>query len=310
VPEQLRPLVTAGMAKDPAHRPADATTFVTRLKAAASGAYGRDWQDRGRLHLGEAALLLAALWPSGPPPAAQGTTVHQVPLRRRAKPRHFRTSRTAITVGAAIAVAAAGTVIVATRSSPYRPSTAVHPLTVQSISLQPKQRSTAPVTSRSQSAPSPSPSASGKRSTAPGYDQYANPRYGFTVLRPSTFRAQPPPEDGDGQGWTSPDGQVLFSAYGANNVFNYSPGQDEAADAHGVSVVYININGNVVTVSGYKDSGRTIVYQRDVVGPGAIDTLYWSYPANQKALWNAAVTLTALTFQPGDVTTAHLHHLT
>jgi hypothetical protein len=97
----------------------------------------------------------------------------------------------------------------------------------------------------------------------------------------------------------------MLSAYGANNVFNYSPGQDEAADARDVSVVYSNISGNVVTVSGYKNSGRTIVYQRDVVGPGAIDTLYWSYPANQKAQWDAAVTLTTLTFQPGDVTATH-----
>jgi hypothetical protein len=85
----------------------------------------------------------------------------------------------------------------------------------------------------------------------------------------------------------------------------YSPKQDEAADARLLSVVYTNISGDIVTVSGYKNSGRTIVYQRDVVGPGSIDTLYWSYPANQKARWGAAVTLTALRFQPGNVTTAH-----
>lgn len=138
-----------------------------------------------------------------------------------------------------------------------------------------------------------------------GYDKYTNPRYGFTMLWPSSFRAQPPPTDGDGQTWTSPDGQVLLSAYGANNIFNYSPGQDEAIDARSMSVVYDNISGNVVTVSGYKDSGRTIVYQRDVVGPGTIDTLHWSYPASHKARWDATVSLTARTFQPGDVTTGH-----
>src|SRR5919108_1229920 len=71
VPEPLRPLVAAGMAKDPRRRPADATTLVSELRAVAPGAYGPGWQDRGRSHLGEAALLLAALWPSGPPPAVQ-----------------------------------------------------------------------------------------------------------------------------------------------------------------------------------------------------------------------------------------------
>ena len=97
----------------------------------------------------------------------------------------------------------------------------------------------------------------------------------------------------------------MLSAYGANNVFGYSPGQDEAADARSMSVAYKNVSGNVVTVSGYRNGGQTIVYQRDVVGPGAIDTLYWSYPASEKARWDAAVTLTALAFHPGDVGTAH-----
>jgi serine/threonine-protein kinase len=80
VPEPLRPLVTAGMAKNPADRPADAASFVTELRAAAWPAYGQDWEDHGRSHLGEAALLLAALWPSGAAPAVQGQVVEQVRL--------------------------------------------------------------------------------------------------------------------------------------------------------------------------------------------------------------------------------------
>ena len=81
VPVPLRPLVTAGMAKDPQDRPADAAAFVTELRAAAWPAYGQDWEDRGRSHLGEAALLLAALWPSGgAAPAVQGHAVEQVHL--------------------------------------------------------------------------------------------------------------------------------------------------------------------------------------------------------------------------------------
>lgn len=96
-----------------------------------------------------------------------------------------------------------------------------------------------------------------------------------------------------------------MSAFGSNNVLSLSPRQDESADSRGVSVVYTDISGNIVTVSGYKDQGRVIVYQRDVVGPGSIDTLYWRYPTSQKAHWDAAVTLTAHEFQPGDVVTSH-----
>ena len=94
VPEPLRPLIAAGMAKEPGDRPADGTTFVAALEAAASGAYGRDWEERGRSHLGEAALLLAALWPAGASPAIQGSAVDRVSLSPESKDslesRHLR----------------------------------------------------------------------------------------------------------------------------------------------------------------------------------------------------------------------------
>ncbi len=80
VPEPLRPLVAAGMAKEPGRRPTDGTTLVTALRAAAAGTYGPDWEDRGRSHLGEAALLLAALWPAGAAPGVQGYAAEHVKL--------------------------------------------------------------------------------------------------------------------------------------------------------------------------------------------------------------------------------------
>jgi len=85
VPEPLRPLVAAGMAKEPENRPADATTFVTALDAIALHAYGPDWAERGRSHLAAAALLLAALWPTGASPAQQGSAVERVHLARHAQ---------------------------------------------------------------------------------------------------------------------------------------------------------------------------------------------------------------------------------
>jgi serine/threonine protein kinase len=88
VPVPLRPLVAAGMAKDPAGRPADAARFVAELRAVAGPAYGPGWEDRGRSHLGEAALLLAALWPSGAAPAVGGHAAEQVRLSRPGQPSH------------------------------------------------------------------------------------------------------------------------------------------------------------------------------------------------------------------------------
>ena len=154
--------------------------------------------------------------------------------------------------------------------------------------------------------PAPSlPSVSNSPRIPAGYDQYSNARYGFTTLWPASLQIQAQPADNDGQKWASPDGQVQLLAFGSNNVHNYSPRQDEAAAAQGMSVTYANVSGNVVTVSGYMNNRQAIIYRRDVVGPGAIDTLYWSYPASQKAKWDAAVTLTALSFRPGNLDIVH-----
>jgi serine/threonine-protein kinase len=122
VPEPLRPLVAAGMAKQPGDRPADAATFAAALSKVAAQAYGPRWHERGRSHLGEAALLLAALWPSGGLPAVQGTTMEKILLRQRhlrARLRHARAVKKTIAAAIAVAVVAGGTVaaIGLTRSS-------------------------------------------------------------------------------------------------------------------------------------------------------------------------------------------------
>jgi serine/threonine-protein kinase len=145
VPAPLRPLVTAGLANDPQRRPADATTFVTELQTAASGAYGKAWEKRGRSHLAEAALLLAALWPSGAPPAVQGTTVHLI-----TRLRHIAPVKAAIAAGAVIAVAAAGTALAASEGHgprlPSHPPAAVHPVPLQTTTTTPTTTTTTPTT--------------------------------------------------------------------------------------------------------------------------------------------------------------------
>jgi serine/threonine-protein kinase len=148
VPEPLRPLVAAGMAKEPEHRPTDGTTLVAALEAAAVGAYGPEWEKRGRSHLGEAALLLAALWPSGRPPAAEGFTVERIPLFRRAT-----AIRAAAVAVAVVVIAGAGTAFALTSQHKVPvPAPSLPAAEVQHISLQ------APSPSFSSPKPSPTPS--------------------------------------------------------------------------------------------------------------------------------------------------------
>ncbi len=85
VPEPLRQIVAFGLAKHPAYRPADATALAGALRTAAAAAYGAEWEQRARWQLGEAALLLAALWPTAGVPALSGYAVEQVQLAHNAR---------------------------------------------------------------------------------------------------------------------------------------------------------------------------------------------------------------------------------
>jgi eukaryotic-like serine/threonine-protein kinase len=179
LPAPLRPLVTAGMAKDPTSRPADAITFVAELGTVASGAYGRDWERRGRSQLGEAALLLAALWPSGGPPAEHGAAAHRIPPRRYLRARHLGPVKAAIAVGVAIATVAAGAALAAAVSdrhgggSATQAAVTVPPITLgRSPSTSPPLSPSSTLTPPSAPAPpsTPTPSAPTPTATPPAFD--------------------------------------------------------------------------------------------------------------------------------------------
>ncbi len=63
VPEELRGLVSYGMAKNPSDRPRSARAFIEELEEVALATYGPGWEERGRARLAALAALLAALFP-------------------------------------------------------------------------------------------------------------------------------------------------------------------------------------------------------------------------------------------------------
>jgi len=174
VPAALQPIVAAGMAKDPRQRPASAAVLAADLRTVADGAYGVDWAERGLSHLREAAVLLAALWPTGGAPLVHGFTAEQVQLSRGqqaagnqhvhgqqvhqggqhnlgqlhvlhhehlAHLRHLRWLRNAAAAAAACAIVAAGITWAATRppsgtpGSPGHPVLAAYPLALATVPI-------------------------------------------------------------------------------------------------------------------------------------------------------------------------------
>ncbi len=63
LPDSIRGIAEAGLAKDPALRISDAAVLVERLEAAAGQTYGEDWEATGRQQLARRAALLALLFP-------------------------------------------------------------------------------------------------------------------------------------------------------------------------------------------------------------------------------------------------------
>ncbi|GIH68772.1 serine/threonine-protein kinase [Sphaerimonospora thailandensis] len=83
-PAPVRRLMARGLAKNPADRPAGARAFLTELEAAAAGAYGPDWERRGRRRLAELATLLALTFPLATPaePIEVSTSIARTSLGR------------------------------------------------------------------------------------------------------------------------------------------------------------------------------------------------------------------------------------
>jgi serine/threonine-protein kinase len=107
-PEPVRPLIRAGLAKDPDERPSSARQFVDELEQIARAAYGEDWQARGQRKLATlvAASPLLLLTTTHTPPSgttALATTNLGAGAAARSGARNLR--RTLAGVGAAVVIA-------------------------------------------------------------------------------------------------------------------------------------------------------------------------------------------------------------
>ncbi|MFH8384729.1 protein kinase [Kitasatospora sp. NPDC018058] len=79
-PDPVRPLILAGLAKDPQARPDGAAAFVEELEAVAAAGYGPQWEEKGRRDLTALVALLALLLPGAQGGATGGTSLAHTAL--------------------------------------------------------------------------------------------------------------------------------------------------------------------------------------------------------------------------------------
>jgi eukaryotic-like serine/threonine-protein kinase len=208
-PDPVRPLIRAGLAKEPDRRPASAAAFVEQLEEVACEAYGEDWEERGQHKLAALAALLPLLLLRGAASPASGTTALATtdlgpgaPAPKPARRARHRSVKTLAAVGAAIVVTAviAAVAAAAVVPGPHTKPTAHGPTSGATTSLTPGAPASAPVVtatvsptsaatpSPSASSPSPSPSQEKTPTTHPATGTTTTP-----ATHTTTTTAPPPP---------------------------------------------------------------------------------------------------------------------
>jgi hypothetical protein len=149
------------------------------------------------------------------------------------------------------------------------------------------------------------------------YNRYGNGRFGFFCDVPANFRSQRAPDNGDGFGYTSPDGRAQVICFGRNNLGvagNTAIGSTSARQefeqqlashrSQGDSITYQALVGDSITVSGISSNGE-IYFERILWGHGSVDTMNWTYLRSLQGQLQDAVEHSANTFRPGDLDSPH-----
>lgn len=133
---------------------------------------------------------------------------------------------------------------------------------------------------------------------------YKNSRFGTTAEYPADLFTvfDPPPENGDGQGFRTPDGRSHLSVYGAWNVEGHTPETyiSNYVDLAGASVTYRRVTDRFYVISGTRDGN--IFYDRcnfSADPKGIIDCLTISYPEQEKSQWSPIVSRLSKSLRAG-----------
>jgi hypothetical protein len=126
---------------------------------------------------------------------------------------------------------------------------------------------------------------------APSWRLYVNERFGVGADVPADWRAEPPPANGDGAAFVSPDGSAKITVFG-RFLLEASPSQAldaMAAPREGERVAYMKRGARSLTLSGL--TGDTIFYRSAILtcGDKVWNNLEITYPVSQKRAYDALV---------------------
>jgi hypothetical protein len=136
----------------------------------------------------------------------------------------------------------------------------------------------------------------------PGHSQeawttYQNSRFGTSIAYQEFFEPDNPPENGDGQSFTGPEG-ANFRVYAHYNIDNETPASYLAqllADPSRPNVTYKRIDNNRVTISGIR--GALIYYDAYIFSRrGVVHAFEIEYPAKFKNDYDPTIQRMARSF--------------
>lgn len=133
------------------------------------------------------------------------------------------------------------------------------------------------------------------------YRVYTNERFGQTADVPASWRADPPPVNGDGLIFRSPSGDASLTVYGSLNIADSvsEAMRDQATPIDGEAVTYRKTGKRDVTLSGAK--GDRIFYRKSILvcRDQIWNSIHLEYPARDKKAYDALVTRVARSLRGG-----------
>jgi hypothetical protein len=125
------------------------------------------------------------------------------------------------------------------------------------------------------------------------YDLYMNSRFNFNVLVPDNYKSDPPPENGDGLSFHSPDKKIEITAYGMYNTLFHTV--EQAMNFSIESNKQYKFTLKILKDNFYVISG---IYQNDIIYIKSIYnkeddsfiTIYIKYPISKKEEMDPIVT--------------------